>query len=47
MDTTEGGDLESCTVLSPFAESGMYANFGCDGKLCCMTLVLGVVMLLD
>jgi tripeptidyl-peptidase-2 len=33
VDTTEGGDLESCTVLSPFAESGMYANFGCDDCL--------------
>ena len=33
VDTSRDGDLGSCSLLSPFAESGMFANFGCDGEL--------------
>ena len=32
MDTSECGELSSCTVLEPFAESGQYAAFGADGE---------------
>ena len=32
VDTSRNGDLGSCSLLSPFAQSGMFANFGCDGE---------------
>ncbi len=31
VDTSETGDLESCSVLKPYRESGDFAKFGEQG----------------
>ena len=39
LDTSECGELASCTVLEPFVESGQYATFGADGECHTHTVV--------
>ena len=36
VDTSECGELETCTLLKPYRESGEFAKFGEEGAYVCV-----------